>query len=220
MKNQAFVEFQAIEQAIAIVSHYAQAPEPAKFRGRPTWLSFRCWGAGREPLPAWPAEWEPPPVRPLGCPMPGRGEGGSLVAAWMAQACGWEGRCRIPGPPTTHCSLAEARPAWSSQSHLPTTPCPAAAATSSQTCRRSQTRPRPRCRSLWLTFRCAAAAAPPPLLLPPTRRLRARSHWRRCCCGRSQWCSLLSAVVLFRLQLLLVLKCRLQGLQGACHCLA
>lgn len=47
MKNQAFVEFQAIEQAIAIVTHYAHSPEPAKFRGRPTWLSYRCrQGAG------------------------------------------------------------------------------------------------------------------------------------------------------------------------------
>ncbi|KAL4428583.1 hypothetical protein ABPG77_008895 [Micractinium sp. CCAP 211/92] len=46
MKNQAFVEFQAIEQAIAIVTHYAQAPEPAKFRGRPTWLSY----SGRDKL--------------------------------------------------------------------------------------------------------------------------------------------------------------------------
>ncbi|KAL4434387.1 hypothetical protein ABPG75_000828 [Micractinium tetrahymenae] len=46
MKNQAFVEFQAIEQAIAIVTHYAQSPEPAKLRGRPTWLSY----SGRDKL--------------------------------------------------------------------------------------------------------------------------------------------------------------------------
>ena len=46
MKNQAFVEFAALEQAIAIVSHYQHAAEPAQFRGRPSWLSF----SGRDQL--------------------------------------------------------------------------------------------------------------------------------------------------------------------------
>lgn len=63
MKNQAFVEFQAIEQAIAIVTHYAQAPEPAKFRGRPTWLSYRCARFARQVLGDYACD-----RQPRGCP--------------------------------------------------------------------------------------------------------------------------------------------------------
>jgi hypothetical protein len=45
-RNQAFVEFATLEQALAIVKHYQSAVEPAKFRGRPSWLSF----SGRDRL--------------------------------------------------------------------------------------------------------------------------------------------------------------------------
>ncbi|EFN51690.1 hypothetical protein CHLNCDRAFT_139935 [Chlorella variabilis] len=45
-RNQAFVEFATLEQAMAIVSHYQSSPEPAKFRGRSSWLSF----SGRDRL--------------------------------------------------------------------------------------------------------------------------------------------------------------------------
>ena len=45
-KNQAFVEFATLEQAISIVTRYQHSPEPAKFRGRPSWLSF----SGRDKL--------------------------------------------------------------------------------------------------------------------------------------------------------------------------
>lgn len=41
MRNQAFVEFASIEQAMAIVTHFQRSGQPAQLRGRPTWLSYR-----------------------------------------------------------------------------------------------------------------------------------------------------------------------------------
>lgn len=40
--EQAFVEFAQLDQACAIVAYYSQSSDPAKIRGRPTWLSYRC----------------------------------------------------------------------------------------------------------------------------------------------------------------------------------
>ncbi|KAI7839724.1 hypothetical protein COHA_006528 [Chlorella ohadii] len=45
-KNQCFVEFASIDQALSIVNHYASSANPASFRGRPTWLSY----SGRDKL--------------------------------------------------------------------------------------------------------------------------------------------------------------------------
>ncbi|PSC75810.1 polypyrimidine tract-binding-like protein 1 isoform X1 [Micractinium conductrix] len=46
LKNQAFVEFSTIEQAVQIVTYWNTASEQAQFRGRPTWLSY----SGRDKL--------------------------------------------------------------------------------------------------------------------------------------------------------------------------
>lgn len=43
-RNQSFVEFATIDQAVSIVTHYSRSAEPGKLRGRPTWLSYRCGG--------------------------------------------------------------------------------------------------------------------------------------------------------------------------------
>lgn len=58
-RNQAFVEFATLEQAIALVSHYAHAAEPAKIRTRPTYLSY----SGRDKLTnVTPSAVNPTPV--------------------------------------------------------------------------------------------------------------------------------------------------------------
>lgn len=45
-KNQAFVEMAFVQQAMAIVQHYQSSGEPAKIRGRPTFINY----SGRDKL--------------------------------------------------------------------------------------------------------------------------------------------------------------------------